>query len=84
MRTGYLPDAPGYGHLPMKLFRWRELRELLAPHGAIVAASATGLLTAFEPPEPELRHAVARLELELAAEPGALDAAPHVLAVLER
>jgi hypothetical protein len=84
VRTGYLSDAPGYGHLPMRLFRWRELRDLLEPYGTIVAASAAGFLAAFEPPEPELRDAVARIELDLAAEPGALDAGPHVLAVLRR
>jgi SAM-dependent methyltransferase len=83
--TGWLPEGPELGHLAMKLFRWRELRELLQPHGEIVAASATGLLRpSKEPEDPELRALLGRLELELAREPGALDCAPHILAVLRR
>jgi ubiquinone/menaquinone biosynthesis C-methylase UbiE len=83
--TGLLPQGPDLGHLPMKLFRWRELRELLEPHGEIVAASATGLLRPSKDPEdPALRALLGRLELELAREPGALDCAPHMLAVLRR
>jgi SAM-dependent methyltransferase len=78
--TGLLPEP--HGHLPMKMYRWRELRELLAPHGEIVAASACGLLDRAEPDEPELRDLVARLEIELAAEPGALDLGQHILAVV--
>ena len=81
VRTGVLPEKPDYGHLAMRLFRWRELRELLSPHGEIVASSAAGLLRA-EPNEPALGELVTRLELELAAEPGAIDCGPHMLAVL--
>ena len=83
--TGMLPEGEGLGHLPMRLFRWRELRELLEPHGELVAASATGLLRpSQDPEEPELRALLGRLELELAAEPGALDCGPHMLAVVRR
>jgi ubiquinone/menaquinone biosynthesis C-methylase UbiE len=83
--TGLLPEGPDLGHLPMKLFRWRELRELLEPHGRIVAASATGLLRPSQDPEdPALRALLERLEVELAREPGAIDCAPHMLAVLRR
>ena len=83
--TGLLPEGPELGHLSMKLYRWRELRDLLEPHGEIVAASATGLLRPSEPPaDPELRALLGRMELELAREPGALDCAPHMLAVLRR
>lgn len=83
VRTGLLSDEPDYGHLPMKLYRWRELQGLLAPHGEIVAASAAGLLDA-DPPEPELRDALAQIELDLAAEPSVLDAGTHTVAVLRR
>ena len=76
-----LPEGEGYGHLRMKLFRWSELEPLLSRHGTVVAASAAGLLRA-EPPEPELRELLARLEVDLAAEPGAIDAGPHILAVV--
>jgi SAM-dependent methyltransferase len=83
--TGLLPEAPGLGHLKMKLFRWRELRDLLEPHGQIVAASATGLLRpTTQPEDPELRALLGRVELELAHEPGAIDCAPHMLAVVRR
>ena len=83
--TGLLPEAPGLGHLQMKLFRWRELRDLLDAHGEIVAASACGLIRpTTEPDDPELRALLARVEIELAREPGAIDCAPHMLAVVRR
>jgi len=83
--TGLLPEGPGLGHLSMKLYRWRELRELLEPHGEIIAASATGLIRPTkQPDDPEVRALLGRVELELAREPGALDCAPHMLAVLRR
>ena len=78
--TGLLPQP--HGHLPMKMYRWRELRALLEPHGEIVAASACGLFGATSPREPELAKLVERLEIALAAEPGAVDAGQHILAVL--
>jgi ubiquinone/menaquinone biosynthesis C-methylase UbiE len=81
VRTGVLPQAPDYGHLEMKLFRWRELESLLSRHGTIVSASAAGLLGRAPEPTDAL---LTRLEIELAAEPGALDCAPHVLAVLRK
>ena len=81
IRTGMLPEGDDYGHLRMKMFRWRELESLLSRHGAVVAASAAGLLPA-EPPDPELRDLLTRLELDLGAEPGAIDVGQHILAVL--
>ncbi len=84
VRTGFLPEEPDYGHLDMRLFRWSELRELLSRHGEIVAASAAGLLKHPEPEEPELRELLTRLELDLAAEPGAIDAGEHMLAVVRK
>jgi hypothetical protein len=76
--------VPDYGHLPMQLFRWHELQELLARHGEIVAASAAGLLKTDEPDDPALRDLLTRLELDLGAEPGAIDGGEHMLAVLRR
>ena len=84
IRTGLLSDEPDYGHLAMKLFRWSELEELLSRHGTIVAASAAGLLPAVQPEEPELREFLARTEVALADEPGALSCGQHILAVLRR
>jgi ubiquinone/menaquinone biosynthesis C-methylase UbiE len=84
VRTGFLPEEPDYGHLAMKLYRWSELEPLLARHGTIVAAAAAGLLPAEQPEEPELRAFLARIELELAGEAGALSCGEHILAVLRR
>jgi ubiquinone/menaquinone biosynthesis C-methylase UbiE len=84
VRTGLMPEEPDYGHLPMKLYRWSELETLLSGHGTIVAASAAGLLPTVETDDPELRAFLARAELELAAEPGAISCGQHILAVLRR
>jgi SAM-dependent methyltransferase len=83
LRTGVLPERPGYGHLPMRLFRWRELEQLAARHGTIVASAAAGLLKIDEPAETDLRDLLGRLELELAEEPGAIDGGEHMIAVLQ-
>lgn len=82
VRTGRLPEGEGYGHLPMKLFRWSELERLLSAHGTVVAASAAGLLPALHPEEPELQEFVVRVERELASEPGAISCGQHLVAVL--
>ena len=84
VRTGLLPQGEGYGHLPMKLYRWSELEALLSRHGTIVAASAAGLLPTLYPDEPELREFIARVELDLASEPGALSCGQHLLAVVRK
>jgi SAM-dependent methyltransferase len=85
VRTGFLPQEPDYGHLPLRLYRWRELHELLSRHGEVVAAAATGLLRPSEPPPTaELRDLLVRLELDLGAEPAAIDASEHMLAVLQK
>lgn len=65
----------------MKLYRWRELRNLLERHGEVVAASATGMFN-YEPSEADLRNLFERLEVALGAEEGAIEAGPHILAVL--
>jgi ubiquinone/menaquinone biosynthesis C-methylase UbiE len=78
--TGMLPSAHS-GHPAMKLYRWRELRDLLARHGEVVAVSATGIF-GTDPEEPELRALLERLELDLGAEPGAIESGPHILAVV--
>jgi ubiquinone/menaquinone biosynthesis C-methylase UbiE len=82
VRTGLLPQGEGYGHLPMKLYRWSELETFLSGYGTIVSASAAGLLPSLHPEEPELREFVERAELELVSEPGALGSGEHILAVV--
>jgi len=79
--TGVLTPELGAHGLTMKMYRWRELRELLAPHGEIVAACATGLVK-NTPDEPELRELTERIELDVGAEPGAIDMGHHMLAVV--
>jgi ubiquinone/menaquinone biosynthesis C-methylase UbiE len=77
--TGHLPsELNARRHLEMRLYRWRELRALVEPYGEIVAAAATGMFPHDEGP-PEL---LAELELDLGAEPGAIDVGNHILAVL--
>jgi hypothetical protein len=83
LRDGILPERDGYGHLTMRLFRWSELEALLSRHGTVVAATAAGLFAA-EPAEPELRELLARVELELGVEPGAISCGQHILAVLQK
>ena len=85
VRTGFLPEEPDYGHLPMHLYRWRELHELLSRHGEVVAGAAAGLLRPSEQPKtPQLRELLVRLELDLGAEPAAIDGGEHMLAVLRK
>ena len=68
----------------MKLYRWSELEALLSRHGTVVAATAAGLFPALYPGEPELRDLIERIELDLAAEPGALSCGEHILAVVQK
>ena len=85
VRTGFLPEEPDYGHLPMHLYRWRELHELLSRHAEVVAGAAAGLLRPSEQPKtPQLRELLVRLELDLGAEPAAIDGGEHMLAVLRK
>jgi ubiquinone/menaquinone biosynthesis C-methylase UbiE len=84
VRTGLLPQAEDYGHLPMRLYRPSELEELLSRHGSVVALSAAGLVPALYPEEQELRDFVEHVELELASDPGAVACGQHILAVLQR
>jgi SAM-dependent methyltransferase len=78
--TGMLPPAES-GHPAMKLYRWRELRDLLSVHGEVVAASATAIFN-LEPEEAELRGLIERLEVDFGAEAGAVESGPHILAVV--
>ena len=79
--TGVLTPGLGAHGLTMKMYRWRELNALLAPHGEIVAACATGLVKST-PDEPDLRELTERIELDVGAEPGAIDIGHHILAVV--
>jgi SAM-dependent methyltransferase len=82
VRTGFLPEAPDYGHLALKLYRWSELEEMLSRHGEVVAAAAAGLLPDPRPEEPELRTLIHLIEAELCEEPGAASCGQHIVAAL--
>lgn len=87
--TGYL-DTKGGGHVEMRLFRWPELEELFVERGCtIVAASASNMNTAVEQElystlDEEMREALVRWTIDLAAEPGAVALAPHIIVVARR
>lgn len=78
-RTGHLLPEHSGGHLEMKLYRWRELRALLEPHGEIVAAAAAGM---FRETAADDLALLTELELDLGAEPGSIDLGRHLVAVL--
>lgn len=82
VRTGVLHEAPGYGHLALKMYRWSELEAMLARHGDVVGAAASGLLPDLRPEEPELQELVRRIEAELCEEPGAVSCGQHIVAAL--
>jgi ubiquinone/menaquinone biosynthesis C-methylase UbiE len=82
VRTGFLPEAPDYGHLAMKLYRWSELEALVSRHGEVVAAAAAGLIPDSRPEEPELRELIRTLETELCEEPGAVSCGQHIVAAV--
>src|SRR4051812_25647011 len=82
VQTGFLPQAPDYGHLPLHLFRWSELEALLSRHGEIVAAAAAGLIPDRRPDEPEVRDLISWLEAELCEEPGAVSCGQHIVAAV--
>ena len=90
IRTGNLPSLLSGGHLPMHLFRWSELRALLERHGGeVVAASAASigpqhdqdLIAGLSEGE---RAALVRWEIDLGAEPGAIDIGAHMIAVARK
>jgi ubiquinone/menaquinone biosynthesis C-methylase UbiE len=82
VRTGFLHEAPGYGHLALKMYRWSELEAMLERHGEVVAAAASGLMPDLRPEEPELQELVHQIEAELCEEPGAISCGQHIVAAL--
>ncbi len=90
LRTGVIGPELTNGHLTMRLFRSRELRELLSRHDCeLVAMSASTLSDRTHHElvvslDDETRAALVAAEIELAAEPGAVDAGSHLIAVVRR
>lgn len=87
---GILPPELSRGHLTMRLFRWSELAEILSSQPCeLLAASASELSPGAEHSlwpdlDPNLRDALIRWEIELAAEPGALNAGSHIIVVARK
>jgi len=81
-RTGFLPEGEGYGHLPMRMYLWEELEELLAPHGEVVDGAAAGVLPHLEVEEPEIRQLLEEFEERLAYDPGSRSCGEHIIGVL--
>lgn len=90
LRTGVIGPELSGGHLTMRLFRSRELRELFARHPCeLVAISASTLSDRTHHElvaslDEETRDALVAAEIELAAEPGAVDAGSHMIIVVRR
>lgn len=86
IETGDLPPALSNGHLAMHMYRWSELQSLLRGHGLeVVAASAATLAARLEESfSPEELTEVTRWQLDLATEPGAIDAGGHIIGVARK
>jgi SAM-dependent methyltransferase len=88
--TGDLPPELSFGHARMRLYRWRELDELLTRHPCtLVAASAANYLAAraddlLDALEGELWDAFMAWELAACRELGALDGGTHILAAVRK
>jgi SAM-dependent methyltransferase len=82
VRTGFLPEGEGYGHLPMRLYLWEELEDLLSPYGEVVEGAAAGVLPHLEVQEPEIRELLEEFEERLAYDPGSRSCGEHIIGVL--
>jgi SAM-dependent methyltransferase len=93
LRTGDIREMrpPAGAHI-CRMFRWREVAELIAAQPCrLLAASASNALTAGDAAavdrlaaDPAVWARVLDWEEELAAEPGMLDAGTHILFAVER
>jgi SAM-dependent methyltransferase len=81
-RTGFLPEAEGYGHLAMRMYLWEELETLLASQGEVVDGAAAGVLPHLEVEEPEIRAMLEEFEEKLAYDPGSRSCGEHIIGVL--
>lgn len=81
-RTGFLPEAEGYGHLALQMYLWEGLEALLAPHGEVVDGAAAGVLPHLEVEEPEIRALLQEFEEKLAYDSGSRSCGEHIIGVL--
>lgn len=89
VRSGYLP--PPHSTLgPMHLFTWRELERLLGSHGCeVLAVSAANFLSIGNDEtcerwldDPPMWERFLSWEVDVCAQPGALDGGTHIIAVV--
>src|SRR5262245_39426728 len=79
IRTQVLPQRDGYGHLPMKLYRWSDVEALLAPYGDVVDGAAAGVMPYVEG-APEL---LAAFDAALADDPALRGVGDHIIGVVQ-
>jgi SAM-dependent methyltransferase len=82
VRTQLLPEDEDYGHLAMRLYRWSDLEQLLAPYGEVVDGAAAGVLPHVPADEPEIKELLADLDAELADDPALRGCGQHIVGVL--
>jgi SAM-dependent methyltransferase len=81
-RSQLLPEAKDYGHLAMRLYRWRDLEQLLERHGEVVDGAAAGVLPHVQADEPEIKELLADLDAELADDPALRGVGEHIIGVV--
>jgi hypothetical protein len=90
--TGDLPINHSSLGTPVHLFSWAELRSLLERHACdVVAVSAANFLSVGNDEvcerwlqDPEMWERFLRWEVASCAQPGAIDAGTHIVAVVRR
>ena len=91
IETGDLPEELS-SHAPMHMYRWSELRDLLQLIPAASSPPPLRIRLSHGRVHRELhlsltdeeRELLTTLEIELAAEPGAIGIGEHIIAVVEK
>jgi len=83
IRTGFLRDGKGYGHLPMKLYRWSDVAALLAPYGDVIDGAPAGVMPHLAVDEPELKELLAAFDEAVADDPGSRSCGEHIIGILQ-
>jgi SAM-dependent methyltransferase len=82
VRTGFLPEGEGYGHLSLQMYLWEELEALLAVHGEVVDGAAAGVMPHVAAEEPEVRELLDEFEERFANDPACRSGGEHIIGVL--
>lgn len=84
IRTGDLDAEINNGHV-MRMYRWRDVEQLLAGHPCrLLAASAANYLSVERGADLEGDPRWLDVEVQLCREPGILDAGTHIIVAVER